>query len=485
MENNLKDIRRIAFLADLHKEIDAIEKKDAAKALVLKQKFYDLAGYKEIIANISEPKILKFGILEKGTWYKIQAKQNGADLEAINGMLVLWDGKKMQFIGTEIQMKEDRPKKVTEFFEKAEEIATQNKISFMQILKESGYEFSFEPTSEINAILSSSNLQNLENEQEEKIPVTKIEKSTHNPKEVSSFLHEFNADENLKYYTHKWDKEEEFDIRKFRDKAWKSFEAIRKKYPDIPNSMVTKIRAFLFFSDAQIGQGWSGDHIKIGWHSKAILEWCQNNPGKSPYPLKGTGMTFSEPIILKNQTIIKSFKKLVEKFKSEFEFRDDDLDNGMQKLLKNVIAQVDATFEKSCNLDKVISCTRLYTDIEKVMQATKWILKAIYDNLDGNTVEFSFKDINEKEVEFVILHKNSIFKKSEASFNEKIQNSGGDTLGPAKKLLRSLCDWEMITKFSDGKYGSYKVLPEDGFIELPIPEHYEGVKHVFRFYRSE
>lgn len=485
MDNN-KDIRRIAFLADLHKDIDAIEKRDASKALILKQKFYDLAGYPEVVPNIPKSKPLKYGFLKENIWYILHGKKEGEDLYKSNGMLIKWDGNEIKIIGSDLQEQEKRPEKIYNFFNEIENVSDANNISFQEVLSQLKFDFSFEPLSDIQFIEELKKL----NRAQKDILITDItqnpnKENLHNPRQISSFLHDFNADENLKYYTHKWDKEEDFDIRKFRDKAWKSFEAIRKKYPDLPNSMIAKIRAFLFFSDAQIGQGWSGDHIKTGWHSKAVLEWCQKNPGKSPYPLKGNGMTFSEPIILRNQTIIKSFKKLVEKFKSEFEFRDDDLDNGMQKLLKSVINQIDSSFEKSCNLDKVVSCTRLYTDIEKVLQATKWVLKAVYDNLDGNTVEFSFKDINEKEVEFVILHQNSIFKKSEASFNEKIQNSGGDTLGPAKKLLRSLCDWEMITKFSDGKYGSYKVLPEDGFIELPIPEHYEGVKHVFRFYRSE
>jgi hypothetical protein len=396
MENQDKEFRRIAFLANLHKGIDEVERVDKEKADELKQKFYDLANFKEaeIIHHVKE----------------------------------------------------------------------NSKTEDSEVLSNNLDESSEKPH--------------------------KKENKKHNPFQVSPFLHAFTAKEPLKFLTHTWDDNlPPFDYKKFIEEARYQFNDLIKRYPDLPQGLVAKIRLFAFLKEFKNNQGWSEEKIPIGWSTTLIKDILLQHPGYSP--LSKERLEFKPPITVRDGTNYRYFNDIVKKFKSEIEFRSD-LENDLETIIRLIVSKLSSTpdysFLSEFKLDfkGVQKGISLYTDIEKVKQAIRYVLKAIPSETPFKEIEFSFRDFNDsKEVKLVILHRGSMIAKSFGSFKEKIRNESGETLGKVPGLLRSLCDWDLVTKFGDdGNVGKYTILPEGDFEEISS-EKFEGVKHVLTFYRSE
>ena len=395
MENIDNEFRKIAFLADLHKDIDSLEDIEKEKVSELKQKFYDLATFKEknLVQNNDEE--------------KQEANVNKA-------------------LGTSDSSEQNSRK--------------------------------------VNRI--------------------------HNPYQVSPFLHAFCATEPLKFLTHNWDENlPPFNYIRFIEEARRQFDDLIKKFPNLPPGLVAKIRLFAFIKEFKNNQGWSEEKIQIGWSSPIISDYLVKNTGFSP--LSAKKLEFNPPLKSKAGSNYRYFNDLAKKFKSEIEFRSD-LDNDLETIIRLIITKLSTIPDFAqlmnfiLNFDGVQKGISLYTDIEKIKQAIRYILKAIPSETPNKELDFSFTDSNDsKEVKLIIIHKDSAITKSFGSFKEKIRNESGDTLGKVPGLLRSLCDWKIITKFGDeGKFGEYSILPEGDLIELPV-EQYEGVKHVLTFYRSE
>ena len=332
-------------------------------------------------------------------------------------------------------------------------------------------------------------------------------KFNHNPKELVRLLNYFGSNqEELKFTTHIWDGNE---IKTFELFSEKNF----YKHPEISGISKLdndlwwkKIFPFVFQKDLNISKkgvpipySWGKYSIRIGWNYPGFVRnWCaENYDNKGLKAIQPFNIVLPEEFIPETKVIdkitIKTFMDVVNVFKKEIEFRDNDFYISIQYLFAKILVG----FELDKSSLKSLKSFCVYTNTEKILDAVGRIfnmIKSVVVEKMRNGIDISkiiqirslFHDTeDEKYYTLEIIHVNSVCEKP---YNHaKLSGKSGD-LTDVIKNLKGRCDFSLKAEFNDGKKRVFANLNylytgcDGGVIITPNVDDPGGFVYCFKFY---
>ena len=286
-------------------------------------------------------------------------------------------------------------------------------------------------------------------------------KLIHNPNEITKFLKNFEENTALKFSTHIWDKTDFLlsysdYINKLNEekKIYKFKELFNYNRP-----LYNLLNYFLFTPNTPLKQGvpmygWNNEElkdVKIGWQfpNEILKKWSiENFDEQTKSENKKYPMDMIVPIDLKPPKRIKnkeinSFEDVVNIFKTEIQFRNDE-DNLFKEvdflIKKHKLTNSDSSIEKLKKL-------HFYTYTKGVISAIDSIFRSFEKNNE------SFKDVSfevksqENCIEIQIIHLNS-FPSKIIELENPNKFFSGDSNAIINHLF-SLCDYSIISKFNN------------------------------------
>jgi len=306
--------------------------------------------------------------------------------------------------------------------------------------------------------------------------ITKRDK-IHNPEKVVNWLKLFTKEEShIKYSTHLWDDNKYSSYELFITGLMKEYKEERLK--DLENYNYNlfweKIYPFLFQNKLTAIQisgekpyGWGRHKIKIGWQFPDVLkEWCslffdnKSVGGKKPMEIELPQELLPETRI--NGKTIKYFEDVVNLFKEEIEFRNNNLYIEVMTLVKQELSLFKINSEEL----ETLKGRSFYTNTEYVIKAISRILKLIKSYPENNQVSIkAFTTMDEKNLILEIFQLNSFSLKELNHPKIKLEDNSGD-LSILRTTLWSLCDFSIESRFRDEK---------NNIVSALIEYLYEGV----------
>jgi hypothetical protein len=294
----------------------------------------------------------------------------------------------------------------------------------------------------------------------------------HSPKETYELLSFFSStDGGMKNLTHSFNYGF-ITYNELMSKCREEYEIGKKKYPNVPESLLKRIEEFSF-SDSPKWYVMRGDNKiekKVGWSEPTFVKWYkerQTHPANDSYY---------------NSEMIVPFKETIQ--------ARSDLGN-----LKKIIDEISyLVFQNSIKVitNDTIYTAQFYTDIDRLGLALFHIFTAIKHVSSKNfcdEVEINFK-IQDTFKILEIIHLDSTPTKSVNDFDF----IGGD-LGTAKSNLWSLCNYDILANFKEGTFRKVILSDKLGETEknkvtgkwigknFPISgENVKGFTHVLKFY---
>jgi len=294
-----------------------------------------------------------------------------------------------------------------------------------------------------------------------------IEKEKHqlpdykNPKDLTSFLLEYNKNLILKYTCHEIDDLESF-LECFENKTYSLDEyrsLIDREYKKISTKYYGKINKNiqgLIWAYLKGGNPWSSDKIKVSWGSEQLKEWCMNNPALVPNPglnlrriMRYDGFEFAAILSKNTNKRIVSFSDLVIHFKHLFHIRND---NSLRQIIerKNTTENYTENIEFKINLPENIE---FFSDVDKIIQAYEKIIEMIlefvnYNNKEKPIIHLSLYEEN-KEIIFSIHHTNSIFGKT---ISNCINRVGEKEINLISNQINGICKMNLKADFGEGNF---------------------------------
>ncbi|SMP89934.1 hypothetical protein SAMN06314019_1131, partial [Epsilonproteobacteria bacterium SCGC AD-311-C15] len=316
----------------------------------------------------------------------------------------------------------------------------------------------------------------------------RIKEMGHNPQSLSKLLLKFSDTDNLSYTNHVWDTPQ-LTYDEFKNKlqfGWNEIEDDLKKL--LGEKTYSNIYKFLF--EEHLGGkdkqneiiSW-GENITVGWSSKEIVEELKNTSEPKPHLIKLHNMQSTE---------IKTFGDAIDIFKSYFV-----IDDKKNKLLKKFTKlRKENSYNIKLNLDslKETSIDKFFTDVRRFEAALETILYEMNERSEINhdvkvkieekiIINQSNEEINVTELK--ITHINSFSTQSKDRLLDTINRSKG--FKSIYENLKSVCDWSIDTKCSDGKRYKIDYLYPEIDNEKPhwdeISDSIDGFTHILRFYR--
>jgi hypothetical protein len=285
---------------------------------------------------------------------------------------------------------------------------------------------------------------------------TNTSKQQHNPKKVVEWLKKFTLDNyHLKWTVHPW------DMKKPYDKIEDFFTVIKdefrtEKFYDLhtynEDLYWNKIYPFLFQTKLNKTQkiedfGWGRNKIKIGWQFPETLKaWSNENFDLKPdsnrkFPFEMQLPESLQPSRKINNKKVQYFEDVVDLFKREIEFRDNDLSIEIQRLIKSELIDFEIPEDDLEELKGI----NFYTNVEMVLKA----IKAIFGNIKSRTtfpnisIKYNYTN-NNTRLELAITQIGSFSNKNVE--DEKLTGNNG-TLKTIIKLLNGTADFSIISIF--------------------------------------
>ncbi len=291
-----------------------------------------------------------------------------------------------------------------------------------------------------------------------------------NPKHVADFMSLFNKRDGLKYLTHDYDENEEFEIDKFLDAAKEIFsESTKRKQLNIPKSLWSIVNQFAFESEQTEWTSLSEDYtksipIKIGWATKELRDWSKRN---KLHPIRNEEYS----------SIINDFKRITRIEPPNLEkLIDIILDNIFKKDLDKYV------FEKPG-----LSKADFYSHVIFLKDALEAIFEEIKKRSDlpqkkkiSIQYERSISDEGYYLRKIIITHYNSFPSKELKLVLKEWQEKGN--MGKIKEKLRGYCHWSVETIIQE-KPTRVNILRDK---ETPLYESIQskpnGFTHILTFY---
>lgn len=285
----------------------------------------------------------------------------------------------------------------------------------------------------------------------------KIVVKKHKPKDVANFMYLFNNPNGLKYLTHDFDQQKDFDIELFLENTKKVFKKETNKL-SIPEYLFSIINQFSFSENPNWGNG-----MNEGFSCSKWKNWSKEfklSPFRNP-----------------------EFIKVIDEFRNLTRIQSPDLKKDVEEIIENVFS--DSKIEYSL---KRLENADFYTNTKEFKLALKSIFEIIRDKgkkLPNNKFDVTFKGRlvgNYYEIKLIITHYNSFPSKD---FNQLLPEwkTEKGTIGSIKNKLFGYCDWSIESKFENGSFriNLLKDNNEPEFEKLAI-ENSIGTIHTLTFY---
>lgn len=288
-----------------------------------------------------------------------------------------------------------------------------------------------------------------------------------NPKDVAEFMSLFNRRNGLKYLTHDYDENSEFDIDKFLVSANNVFEKETKKL-NIPQSLWRIVKQFAFDSKQTEWTSISKDYKKtipltIGWATKELREWSKQN---HLHPIRN-----------------EEYNKIINDFKRITRIEPPNLEPLIDATLESI-------FEKEIDNIEIIKIDLTKADFYSHVGFLKTAFEIIFEEIkkysdsqhkNKVTVKYERSSSNDYFLrKILITHHNSFPMKELKLILEEWQEKGN--MGKIRKKLRGYCHWSVETMI-EGTPTKINILREKETLEYEQIEcDPEGFTHVLTFY---
>lgn len=308
--------------------------------------------------------------------------------------------------------------------------------------------------------------------QEEKIPKMSAVDSKKfpvpNPKHVADFMSLFNQRDGLKYLTHDFDEDSNFDIDNFLISAESIFIETTKRLK-IPPSLWRIVKQFAFDSKQTEWTSISEDYkkpvqIKIGWATKELRDWSKQN---NLHPIRN-----------------EAYKKIINDFKRITRVESPSLEKLISTTLEKTFGEELDDFEIERN---DLSKADFYTHVEFLKTAFETIFEEIKEysiTPEKKKISIKYERTFSNEGYYlrqvVITHHNSSPTKELKLLLKEWQEKGN--MGKIKEKLNGYCHWSVETLIEDTPT-KVNILREKDTPEYEIIEpNPDGFTHILTFY---
>lgn len=286
----------------------------------------------------------------------------------------------------------------------------------------------------------------------------------HNPQAVAKFLRYFQDSNALKFLTHDFDiPDHEFNYGVITEQAHREFNKAYEQFA-VTFRLYARVKQFAFELNPIWWRWKNGRKVNytIGWSSKEIQDWVQENPGIHPIRLKRFRETLINP------------------FKESIQFRPPRLMSAIEQTLAekfgDEIGDLDIDYSG-------LQSAEFFTDVDIFLGGVRHLLDGILERLEVSRrirIRYFRQVVNGNEMKVLeITHIDSTCFKPASS----IELLNGN-FSEARKMFFGLCNWSVAGKFSDGCF-RVNILSDDSELpeKQPIGEELiDGFTHILYFY---
>ena len=332
---------------------------------------------------------------------------------------------------------------------------------------------------------------------------SKFQEKYTNPFHLYKYLLFYNQNSILKSTCHEIDRDEleiinsyceteSYSYEKHLEKIIEEFNRHNKKNR-APKQIMALIRAYLT-GKRRKGEslvGWSMQNIQVNWSCDELQNWCRNNPGIPPNldgglrrQIRNSGFELNPNLKLRDGVVIQKFSDLVIHFKHLFHIRGD---NSLKKIIKKQNEYNNWGNEINFEIDDANfpSNIEFFTDVDKLVQAYKTIINLIIEVKEDNSTKATVKlSLHEKEdkIRFVILHRNSIYKKTVQNTIERLGNTYSKLI---TKQINGVCNLYIKADFENNYSYEIGIWNKINLWKSELPEAIKldykvgGTEHIF------
>ena len=289
-----------------------------------------------------------------------------------------------------------------------------------------------------------------------------------NPKHVADFMALFNQRDGLKYLTHDYDENSEFDIDKFLIAANKVFNEQTKKL-NIPQSLWRIVKQFAFDSKQTEWSSISENYdkiipLKIGWATRELRDWSKEN---NLHPIRH-----------------EDYRKIINDFKRITRIESSNLKALIDTTLKNVLQEDFNTYDIN-SID--IAKADFYSHVGFLKTAIEIILEEIKKRSDTSQkkkITFKYERSISPEGYYlrniIITHHNSYPNKEFEVLLKEWHEKGN--MGRIKEKFKGYCHWSVETIIG-GTPLRVNILKEKNTPSYEqLKEDPKGFTHVLTYY---
>lgn len=285
-----------------------------------------------------------------------------------------------------------------------------------------------------------------------------------NPKHVADFMSLFNQRDGLKYLTHDYDEDGQFEIVSLLEKAKRVFD--KKAYKlAIPRSLWKIINQFSFDANpswTSLSKDYKPRKIQVGWSSQEWINWAKEN---SLHPIRNE----------KYRNIINAFKKVTRIESPNFEVL-------VNTCIENIFMKEKDSFEIHTNN---LSKADFYTHVGYLKTAIETIFQEIKKHSDipekrKFSIRYDREVIDDYFVRKIIIKHFNSFPNKELSLLVNEWNEKGN-MGKIKEKLRGYCHWSVETTIEKTPL-RVNILREKDDSEVEKIDTSEGFTHILTFY---
>jgi hypothetical protein len=476
------DTRKINFLIAMQNSIDSIEKKEgnSPKIEKIKSKFYNLVEFERDDNDINSIADFQKIINGECVFLSFLYEKNKIELvfkleNNIFNKIEYHSTKKSEIFENDALSTILSELWKFGFYEFNDTNGKVLKIDF-NIFKELGIKKfrrlrNYSLKTQVNEI-NSLNTENIEINKKS----SQIKFKLHKPKETYLLLDYFSSNEGgIKNLTHAFNLDF-IEYETFINQCKDEFEAGVKKYPNVPDALLKRIKEFAFSPESiwYIRKGKEKIEPKLGWSEPSFIDWYKTEKKHPWYNDK-----------YKNEMIIP--------FRESIRVRSDS-----EYLYKLINESFNLVFGSApiCEIildEKSLKHADFYTDVDNLGQAIFEIFSTIKDvSLKNfcNKIEVGFHSDSDFKI-LSITHINSVSTK-------KSDDRGflGGNLRTIKKKLYGLCNYEIHASFPDGYFRKIILSDDDKDKDFnlsspgnwmgksyPIEEYdVNGFTHILKFY---
>lgn len=275
----------------------------------------------------------------------------------------------------------------------------------------------------------------------------------HKPKDTFNFLLNFSNSNFIKYLTHRFNSEvPDYDC--FINELKKEFEKEQKKYPNVSDKVLARIRQFAFEENPKWYIYTANEKIdfEIGWSTEKFKKWYNEH---KKHPADDDFWN----------------RKMIIPFKESVELRTGNL----LKMIKSIQDQYNVFEIKTNNLEQA----EFYTNVDMLHQAFQKIFGCIKDNA-VKKFQFEVKITFEKAEEMNTISITHIGSECKRKSDYKFEKGDFNDL---KNNLWGIGNLEIEAKFEDGYFRKYILTDDTKKInEIEKITSIEGFTYILKFY---